>query len=108
MRPHGRFMKLQRWDKNIPPTAKELENSLRQEGLDFYRWSDNPGVTYPWHTHPDLEVRWIISGSIKMGLRNDKEVILNPGDRLDLPANKEHCAKVVSRVPVVYLCASKK
>ena len=43
-----------------------------------------------------------------MGLRNDKEVILNPGDRLDLPANTEHWARVVSRVPVVYLCASKK
>ena len=43
-----------------------------------------------------------------MGLRNDKEVILNPGDRLDLPANTEHWAVVVSRVPVVYLCASKK
>jgi len=101
-------MKLQKWEKDTPPSSKELENALRNEGFNFYRWSDNPGVTYPWHTHPDPEVRWVISGSIKMGLRDDKEVVLNPGDRLDLPANTEHWAVVVSRVPVVYLCASKK
>tara|TARA_Y100000031_G_C8187299_1_gene369605 strand:+ start:347 stop:658 length:312 start_codon:yes stop_codon:yes gene_type:complete len=100
-------MKLQRWDKDSPPTVRELENVLRREGLGFYRWSDNPGVSYPWHTHPHPEVRWIISGSIKMGLRDGKEIVLNPGDRLDLPANTEHWAKVVSRTPVVYLCASR-
>jgi len=42
-----------------------------------------------------------------MGLRNEREIILNPGDRLDLPANTEHWAKVLSNEPVVYLCASK-
>ncbi len=101
------FMKLKRWDKDKPPTTGELENMLRQERLDFYRWSDNPGVIYPWHTHPHPEVRWIISGSIKMGLKGGQEIILNPGDRLDLPANTEQWAEVVISVPVVYLCASK-
>lgn len=100
-------MKLKRWNRNEAPGVHELENALRKEGLDFYQWSDNSGVTYPWHTHPQAEIRWVISGAIKMGLRDGKEIVLNPGDRLDLPPNTEHWAQVVSQIPVVYLCASK-
>ena len=92
-------MKFQLW--------KRWGNTLKEDGLDYYRWSDNPRATYSWHTHPHAEVRWVVSGSIKMGLRGGKEIVLNPGDRLDLPANTEHWAEVVSNVPVVYLCASK-
>lgn len=100
-------MKLKRWDKDKPPTIQGLGSALKGEGLDYYRWSDKPGVTYPWHTHPYAEVRWVVSGSIKIGLRGGKEVVLKAGDRIDLPANTEHWAEVVSREPVVYLCASK-
>ena len=100
-------MKLKRWGRDRPPTARELEDILKKEGLAFYRWRDAAGTTYPWHTHTHGEVRWVISGSIKMCLRDEREIILNPGDRLDLPANTEHWAKVLSNEPVVYLCASK-
>lgn len=83
----------------------EIVKILTGEGLfNIFKWSDPPGSRYPWHTHPHDEVRWVLEGSILIGIQNG-EVILRAGDRLDVKANTKHWAKTDEGVS--YVCGSK-
>lgn len=67
---------------------------FRAEGCSSARtWSNGPGDTYGWHSHPYHKVLICLSGSIRFHLR-DGEIALGAGDRLDLPAGVEHAATV--------------
>ncbi len=99
-------MKLTRWDKPHKPNVEELKSILRSEGMTPYIWMDEPGTYYGNHSHAFDEVRWIVSGKMRYGVK-DEEFVLGPGDRLDLPAGTIHWAKVEGDEPVFYLCASK-
>jgi quercetin dioxygenase-like cupin family protein len=60
------------------------------------------------HAHEYPEVRVIVRGRLRVGLpETGEEIVLGPGDRLDLPANVPHWADVNGNGPVVYLSASK-
>ena len=82
----------------------EVVRALTEEGcFNIFEWSDPPGSEYGWHTHPHNEVRWVLKGSILIGTDNG-DVVLNPGDRLNVTANTRHWAK--SDEGVTYICAS--
>ncbi len=66
---------------------------LRAEGLDPHKWSNGPGFTYGWHSHPYAKVLVCVEGSIVFHLK-DGDVPLVPGSRLDLVAGTEHAATV--------------
>ena len=84
---------------------EEATAILREEGYaNIYEWSDQPGSRYGWHTHPEDEVRWILSGSITIGTE-ETEHTLNPGERLNVPAETRHYAH--TETGVTYLCASR-
>jgi quercetin dioxygenase-like cupin family protein len=87
-------IKITRWNKQHQPSIDELRKILMDEGLEPYVWSDSPGTFYDKHTHPYDEVRWMVKGRVKYSI-GDREVILSPGDRLDLPAGTIHEAEVV-------------
>ncbi len=80
--------------------AEEIKKILESEGFSTYIWSDPPGTYYPVHTHPDREVRWIIKGSITIGI-GDEEIKLEEGDRLDLEAGIPHWARTEKGVRYV-------
>jgi hypothetical protein len=40
------------WQEAALPLEQDIEGRLRAEGLDPYRWSNDPGDVYPAHTHP--------------------------------------------------------
>jgi len=83
----------------------EIKNLLEKEGYtNIFTWCDGAGSFYDWHIHPYQEVRWVYSGEIVMGTE-DGEVVLKPGDRLDLPAGTKHWAKTDKGV--CYVCGSK-
>jgi quercetin dioxygenase-like cupin family protein len=65
-----------------------------------------PGDVYGDHAHPDAEIRWVVSGRMRI-LVDDEEIVLEPGDRLDLAANVIHSADVFGDEAVVTLCASR-
>jgi len=78
---------------------------LEDEGyFNIFKWCDREGSYYMPHTHPYYEVRWIISGELKI-IEPDREVILKAGDRYESMPNIEHSAQALS--DVCYICGSK-
>lgn len=83
----------------------EIVKTLTKEGcFNIFEWSDAPGSRYPWHTHPHNEVRWVVRGSILIGTENG-DILLKPGDRLNVVANTKHWAKTDGGVS--YICGSR-
>ncbi len=77
------------------PTETALQNVLRSEGLEPFRWSNDPGDRYAAHAHAYDKVLYVVSGSITFGLPEEGQHIrLAAGDRLDLPAGVWHDAVV--------------
>jgi quercetin dioxygenase-like cupin family protein len=87
-------------------TINKVRARLEQEGLHPYRFDMVPGDSYPDHSHHDVEVRWVVSGCMRVSIGKE-ELILAPGDRLDLAPNVVHSAEVVGDEVVVTLGASR-
>jgi quercetin dioxygenase-like cupin family protein len=88
-------MRLTRWNRTQPPDGPVLRHVLQMEGFSVLEWTDSPGTIYPVHTHPFIQVRVILGGHLRIGLpETGEEVLLSPGDRLDLPADTPHWEEV--------------
>jgi quercetin dioxygenase-like cupin family protein len=57
------------------------------------RWSKGPGDRYGRHDHGYHKVLFCLEGSIVFHL-DDRDVELQAGDRLDIPAGTAHAATV--------------
>ena len=96
-----------RWPESAGQiTINKIRARLEQEGLSPTRFEMVPGDAYSDHAHPETEIRWVVSGRMRI-LVNHEEIILEPGDRLDLAANVVHSADVFGEEVVVTLCASR-
>ena len=98
---------LTRWPADAGQiTINKIRARLEQEGLRPYRFEMVPGDVYGDHAHPEAEIRWVVSGRMRICVSGE-EIIMEPGDRLDLPANVVHSADVFGEEVVVTLCASR-
>ncbi|MBS1271806.1 MAG: Acireductone dioxygenase [Candidatus Marinimicrobia bacterium] len=98
---------IQKWEKNEQPDPEELKQTLREEGYGgIHMFSDHPGATYGDHQHNYVEVRWLVDGEVTFGV-GDEKYTLQPGDRLDMPANTVHNARMHPEKGATYVCASK-
>jgi len=85
--------------------VKEIKKILKIEGYSsIYSWTDYPGTKYDWHAHSYREVRWVYKGKVIIGYEGG-EVILEPGDMLEIEAGTKHWAKTDEGVS--YICGSK-
>lgn len=85
---------------------RRIVSILEEEGyFNIFRWSDAASTSYPEHTHPHDEVRWVVSGVLEIR-EGKRRLRLNPGDRLESSANTPHSAYVLE--DVVYICASRR
>jgi hypothetical protein len=83
------------WEAANPPTEELLMQIMAKQGLNPYSWSNRPHDIYSAHKHNYDKVIYVVSGSITFGLPLLKnEIILCPGDRLDLLAGTVHDARV--------------
>lgn len=113
---------LTRWPESAGQiTINKIRARLEQEGLRPTRFEMVPGDVYGDHAHPEAEIRWVVSGRMRIvvregarpgapgvgGCEHYDEIILEPGDRLDLAANVVHSADVFGEEVVVTLCASR-
>ena len=90
-----KIISIHKWTSSTPPTEQKLRELLHQEGLNPYRWSNDPGDFYEAHVHDYYKVIYVVSGTITFGFPIDGEpTTLNAGDRLDLPAGVAHNAAV--------------
>jgi uncharacterized protein YjlB len=86
------------WADSAAPTQTGLWKRMTDEGLNPYSWSNGPYDIYSEHSHPYNKVIYVVQGSITFGLPElGKQLTLEPGDRLDLPAGTLHDAHVGSQ-----------
>ena len=84
-----------RWSDESVPDEALLRSILADEDLHPYLWSNGPGDAYGAHNHSYHKVIYVVRGSITFGLPDSgKEITLNSGDRLELPAGVTHNAVV--------------
>lgn len=69
------------------------QQAFESEGLSPETWSNGPGYRYGEHTHPYHKVLFCVSGSITFHTP-DGDVMMRPGERLDLPSGTPHSATV--------------
>src|SRR5262245_3045118 len=88
-------MRLERiaWSGPADPAASDLRARLEREGYSVWRWHDAPGASYAAHSHDHDESLWVIEGEITFGA-SDRDLRLSRGDRLMLPRETVHTAKV--------------
>ncbi len=68
-------------------------DSFTEEGLVPHTWSNSPGYGFGEHSHPYHKVLFCIEGSITFHT-SDGDILLTPGDRIDLPPGTVHAATV--------------
>ena len=83
------------WTSSELPTQEGLWRLMADEGLSPYSWSNGPRYIYSEHSHLYNKVIYVVRGSITFGLpQENRQVHLEAGDRLDLPAGIVHDATV--------------
>lgn len=83
------------WAGSAPPAESTLWRIMTDEGLSPYSWSNGPHDVYSAHSHSYAKVIYVVQGSITFGLPElGKHLTLGAGDRLDLPAQIVHDARV--------------
>ena len=84
-----------RWPEEELPDEASLRSILADEDLHPYVWSNGAGDVYGAHSHSYHKVIYVVRGTITFGLPDSGDkVILNRGDRLELPAGITHNAVV--------------
>ena len=94
-----RSVRIVRWPATdgVEVSEAALRSSLADEGLGAIRWSNGPGDTYAAHSHDYHKIIYVVEGSITFDLpTSHEEVLLRPGDRLELPRGTTHSARVGS------------
>ena len=74
-------------------TRRDLGDSVReviQTRVDFA-----PGAAFPKHSHPGVEVAYVLEGSLEYELDGKPPLTLNAGNSLFIPAGTIHSAKNV-------------
>ena len=74
----------------------DVESKLRAEADHCYQWRNGPGATYAVHSHPYRKILYVEEGSITFTPSGRPPIVMNPNDRLDLPAGTPHGAIVGS------------
>ena len=73
---------------------EEVEEMLLKEGFaEVYTWTDGPNMFYGEHKHESKTAHIIIDGRMEIAM-NGETNIYHPGDRIDVPANTVHTAKM--------------
>ncbi len=72
-------------------THRDFGDSVReviQTRVDF-----GPGAAFPRHSHPGVEVAYVLEGSLEYQLDDKPPVTLKAGDSLFIPAGTIHSAR---------------
>lgn len=91
-------MHVRRWEGERQPERAQLEEEVRDENLSCSTWSNGPGAQYLAHSHSYTKIIYVVEGSIRFDVPEmDDHVMLQPGDKLELPAGLVHSAQVGQR-----------
>ena len=101
-------MTVERWDRDRdgPVSERALRKLIEQRGYSASKYIYPPGTTFPEHTHDVDKLDAVVSGTFRIVLEGE-EVVLGPGDVVEVPRGAVHSAEVVGDAPVVSLDAVK-
>ena len=85
-------LKKYRWSKDYESAEEELIGMLESKKIVAERWVADEYESFTAHHHPNDKQLWCVEGSILFDI-NGKEISMQAGDALDLPANTVHSAK---------------
>lgn len=87
-------------------TPASIKGKLEKLGYHVIEHQFAPGYSLPDHTHDETKKDAIASGQFRLSMYG-QEVILKPGDMVDIPQNVVHNAGVVGNEPVIFFDATK-
>lgn len=101
-------LKVEHWnsEKDGPLNETSMRNKLKSQGYSCTRYTFPPGTDFSDHTHSVSKKDSIISGQFRFAMLG-KEVILQPGDMVVIPAGIVHNASVVGKESVIFFDATK-
>lgn len=82
-------MIIHRWQAPIGLTELQAKLILESEGLEYTVEKYPAKTKIKEHRHSFTEVRIVISGEMLFNISGN-QVLLRPGDRLEIPANTRH------------------
>jgi hypothetical protein len=74
-------------------TREEIEQAYADEGLSPHSWSNRADYFYEAHSHDYDKVLYCVQGEVTFHM-SDGDVVLHPGQRVDIPAGARHAATV--------------
>jgi cupin superfamily acireductone dioxygenase involved in methionine salvage len=74
-------------------TREEIKKEFANEGLLPYSWSNSANYFYQAHSHDYDKVLYCVQGEVTFHLE-DGDVLLRPGQRVDISAGTRHAATV--------------
>ncbi len=95
-----------RWQAPLLPSADQIKIIFDAEGLMPNEEVFEPKTVIPDHRHPFDEVRMVVSGSLFLNISGN-QLLLRPGDRIDIPANTRHSKSVEGQDPCVCIVANR-
>ena len=74
-------------------TREEIEQAFAREGLFPRSWSNCAHYVYPSHAHEYDKILYCVRGQVTFHMSGE-DIVLRPGQRLDIPAGTRHAATV--------------
>jgi quercetin dioxygenase-like cupin family protein len=93
-----------RWQASVLPTAEQVKMIFEAEGLEPQEEVFPQATVLTDHRHPFDEVRMVVAGALFLNVSGN-QVLLRPGDRIEIPANTRHSKSVEGSEPCVSVFA---
>lgn len=99
--------RVQKWDSAWGRLSEAaMRERLEAEGYSVSRYVYPPGTYFPAHTHGVDKKDTVMRGRFRIGAEG-KEVVLEAGDMIEIPAGTVHTAEVVGKESVVSFDATR-
>jgi quercetin dioxygenase-like cupin family protein len=97
-------MNLIRWNQTMDGrlTEQALRRKLDLLGYSVTRYVYRPGTVFPDHSHGMDKMDAVLSGRFRI-IMEGREIMLDAGDMVAVPAGAVHSAEVIGDDPVVSL-----
>jgi quercetin dioxygenase-like cupin family protein len=80
-------------DAAEPPSLVDLQVRFQDAGLQPRSFSNATNDRYDWHEHDQHKILFCVRGAITFHTR-DGDLLLEPGDRIDIEPGTPHAAHV--------------
>jgi len=101
-------LNIEHWNTEIdgPLNEENMTKKINSQGYSCAKYTFPSGAAFPEHTHDVPKKDAILAGQLKFAT-SEKEVILQAGDVLDIPAGLVHSESVFGSDAVIFLDATK-